>query len=80
MTLPATDVCIVALMPDYRKLRVWAEAHDLAVDVRKITETFPRTGYAELKSQMTTAAESVVLTIVEALERVRRKSSPASST
>lgn len=52
-------------MQDYRKLRVWADAHELAILVRKLTESFPRTGYAQLKSQMTTAAESVVLTIVE---------------
>lgn len=55
----------LAIMQDYSKLRVWADAHELAIDVRKLTESFPRTGYAELKSQMTTAAESVVLTIVE---------------
>lgn len=52
-------------MQDYRKLRVWADAHELAIDVREVTRSFPRTGYAELKSQMTTAAESVVFTIAE---------------
>ena len=52
-------------MQDYRKLRVWGAAHALAIDVRQATNRFPRTGYASLRSQVTTAAESIVFNIVE---------------
>ena len=52
-------------MQDYRKLRVWGPAHALALDVRKATNQFPRTGYASLRSQVTAAAESIACNIVE---------------
>ncbi len=52
-------------MQDYRKLRVWSMAHALALDVRAATNRFPRTGYASLRAQMTTAAESIACNIVE---------------
>jgi four helix bundle protein len=50
---------------DFRKLRVWRKAHILALRVRPATRTFPKTGYSTLKSQMTTAAESIAFNIVE---------------
>ena len=53
------------LMQDYRKLRVWQQAHALAISVRRATDRFPRTGYSSLRSQVTTAAESVAFNIVE---------------
>lgn len=52
-------------MQDYRKLRVWQQAHSLALSVRSATNGFPRTGYASLRSQLTTAAESIAFNIVE---------------
>lgn len=52
-------------MQDYRKLRVWEQAHALALSVRRAADCFPRTGYASLRSQITTAAESVACNIVE---------------
>lgn len=52
-------------MQDFRKLRVWRKAHILALRVRPATRTFPKTGYSALKSQMTTAAESIAFNIVE---------------
>jgi len=52
-------------MQDYRKLRVWSMAHALALDVMAATNRFPRTGYASLRAQMTTAAESIACNIVE---------------
>jgi four helix bundle protein len=52
-------------MQDYRKLRVWSHAHALALNVRIATNRFPRTGYASLRSQITTAAESIPFNIVE---------------
>lgn len=52
-------------MQDYRQLRVHANAHALAIKVRPATKVFPRTGYASLKGQITTAAESIAFNIVE---------------
>lgn len=52
-------------MQDYRKLRVWKSGFALALNVRRATDEFPRTGYAELKAQMTSAAESIVNNVVE---------------
>ena len=52
-------------MQDYRKLKVWHEAHANLLDIRKATNRFPRTGYATLKNQLIGAAESIVFNIVE---------------
>lgn len=52
-------------MQDYRPLRVWRKAHELTLAVRRTTSRFPRTGYASLRNQMTTAAESIAFNIVE---------------
>lgn len=56
---------MVPNMQDYRKLRVHLKAHALAVAVRRATRRFPRNGYASLKAQMTSAAESISFNIVE---------------
>ena len=50
---------------DFRRLQVWERAHWLAINVRRATRTFPRSGYASLKSQIVSAAESVPFNIVE---------------
>jgi four helix bundle protein len=52
-------------MQDYRRLRVWRKAHALALNIRRATHRFPRSGYAKLKAQVTGAAESVPSNIVE---------------
>ena|SRR5687768_15551400 len=52
-------------MQDYRRLRVWKHANDLAVGTRKTTRTFPRTGYRELRDQIIRAAESIPFNIAE---------------
>jgi four helix bundle protein len=52
-------------MQDHRKLRAWHLARELALDVRRASLTFPRAGYASLRTQITRAAESVVFTIAE---------------
>ena len=56
---------LLSLMQDYRKLRVWKEAHVLALEVRRAADRFPKTGYASLRSQMTSSAESIAMNIVE---------------
>ena len=55
----------VLSVQDYRHLRVHGNAHALAVRVRGATTLFPRSGYASLKAQMTSAAESIAFNIVE---------------
>ena len=52
-------------MQDYRRLKVSPRARQHAVEIRKATQRFPRSGYADLKRQMTTAAESILFNIVE---------------
>lgn len=52
-------------MQDYRKLRVWRHAHDLAIAIRSASRTFPANGYSSLQSQMVRAAESVVFNVAE---------------
>src|SRR5215207_7054586 len=52
-------------MQDFRKLLVWKRAHAFALEVRRLAGTLPRTGYTDLKSQMTRASQSIVDNIVE---------------
>lgn len=60
-------------MQDFRKLRAWRQALALAINVRQATNRFPRRGYADLKSQMTRSAESIVHTIVEGCGAVSQR-------
>ncbi|HEY5062736.1 MAG TPA: four helix bundle protein [Gemmatimonadaceae bacterium] len=52
-------------MQDFKQLRVWKQAAALAMNVRRVSGGFPRSGYAALKAQMISAAESVLFNIVE---------------
>ena len=52
-------------MSDYRGLKAWQCAINNAVRVRDVVSRFPRRGYAELKEQMVTSAESVCNNIAE---------------
>ena len=60
-------------MQDHHRLKVWQRAHVLAIEVRRASRGFPRTGYASLHSQLVRAAESVVLNIVEGCGSQTRK-------
>ena len=60
-------------MQDFRRLLVWQRAHAFALDVRRVTDAFPRVGYADLKSQLRRAAESIVSNIVEGCAASSRK-------
>ena len=60
-------------MQDFRRLIVWARAHAFALDVRRAVRAFPRSGYAELRSQLTAAAESIAHNIVEGAAASSRK-------
>jgi four helix bundle protein len=52
-------------MRGHRKLFVWQKAHRSAIDVRRATSRFPRFGFGELKHQLTSAAESIAVSIAE---------------
>jgi four helix bundle protein len=52
-------------MQDFRQLHVWKRAHAFALNVRRVVQAMPRTGYTDLKSQMTRSAQSIVDNIVE---------------
>ncbi|AKG54290.1 hypothetical protein DGWBC_1664 [Dehalogenimonas sp. WBC-2] len=39
-------------MQDFKKLNVWQKAHDLAIDVYRMTSRFPSTEVYSLTSQM----------------------------
>ena len=60
-------------MQNFRRLHVWERAHQFALDVRIATESFPRTGYSELKAQLVRAAESIPTNIVEGCGASSRK-------
>ena len=60
-------------MQNFRQLLVWQRAHEFALDVRRATRAFPRTGYSELKSQIIRAAESIASNIVEGCASATRK-------
>ena len=52
-------------MQNHRNLRVWRQAHDLPVAVRRAIRDYPRNGYSSLISQTVRSAESVPFNIVE---------------
>ncbi len=52
-------------MQDFRKLRVWQRANDLAPGVRRLTLSFPKRGYSSLRDQINSAAESIPFNIAE---------------
>ena len=60
-------------MQGFRRLRVWERAHQFALDGRKATHSFPRTGFAELKAQLISAAESIPTNVVEGAGASTRK-------
>ncbi|MGI9140488.1 MAG: four helix bundle protein [Gemmatimonadaceae bacterium] len=65
MSRPGIESFCICGMQDYRKLRVWRKAHELALAVRRTANRLPRTGYASLRNQITTSAESIPFNIVE---------------
>ena len=52
-------------MQDFRKLDAWHKAHALALNVRRATKEFPRSGYTAQRSQILRAVESIPTNIVE---------------
>lgn len=52
-----------------RKLKIWSEAIDLAVDVYKVTDTFPKEEKYGLVSQINRSAVSIASNIAEGAGR-----------
>lgn len=56
-------------MRDFRKLKVWEQAHSLALDVYKETRNFPSSEIYGLTSQMRRCATSIPSNIAEGCGR-----------
>ena len=52
-------------MQDFKHIRAWQRAHALAIALHKLTRGFTRQGYANLRSQLTRAADSIGAAIIE---------------
>jgi four helix bundle protein len=60
-------------MRDYRKLVVWQRSHAFAIDVHRLTRSFPKGELFVLTSQLRRAALSVPTNIVESCGRSSAK-------
>ena len=56
-------------MKDFRKQKVWQKAHDLALEVYRVTEAFPKTELFGLTSQIRRASVSIPANIAEGCGR-----------
>jgi four helix bundle protein len=56
-------------MRDFRKIQVWEKAHQFALQVYKVTSSFPKEELYGLTSQMRRAAISMPSNIVEGCGR-----------
>jgi four helix bundle protein len=52
-------------MQDFKHIQAWRRAHALAIALHKTAHGFSRVGHANLRSQLTRAADSISATIVE---------------
>ena len=52
-------------MQDFKHVKAWQRAHALAIAIHKATRNFARRGHANLRSQLTRAADSISSNIVE---------------
>ena len=60
-------------MSDFRKLKVWQQAMDLALSIYRITDKFPTKEIYSLTSQMRRAAVSIPSNIAEGNQRNGKK-------
>ncbi|HSW40310.1 MAG TPA: four helix bundle protein [Acidobacteriota bacterium] len=56
-------------MKDFRQLKVWRKAHQLALDLYQVTASFPRTESYGLTAQIRRAAVSIPSNIAEGCGR-----------
>ena len=61
-----------ASMQDFTKLKMWQKAHDLALDVYRFTNDFPKQEQYELTRQMRRSATSIPTNIAEGCGRNSR--------
>ncbi len=59
----------------FRDLKVWQKAHELVLDIYKLTKKFPQEEKYGLISQMRRAAVSITTNIVEGFRRISVKES-----
>jgi len=52
-------------MKDFRRLKVWEKAHNLTLDIYRVTKTFPREELYGLTSQMRRSSVSMGANIAE---------------
>ena len=57
-------------MVDFRDLKVWKRSHDLALQIYRATETFPKTEVFGLTDQMRRAAVSIPSNLAEGCGRM----------
>ncbi|MFH1798141.1 MAG: four helix bundle protein [Candidatus Omnitrophota bacterium] len=57
----------------FRELKVWQKAHELVLEVYKITKNFPKEERFGLVSQIRRSASSIATNIVEGNKRKSRK-------
>lgn len=60
-------------MQDFKKLRVWQEAHQLTLDVYRVTNVYPREELYGLTSQCRASASSIPTNISEGCGKGSRK-------
>lgn len=56
-------------MQDYQKLAVWTKAHELVLEVYRVTARLPERGYPGLLSQLRRSASSTPVNIMEGCGR-----------
>jgi len=61
------------MIKSFRDLRIWREAHALAVEIYLVTEHFPTSERYGLSSQMRRAASSISANIAEGMGKATRK-------
>src|SRR3989344_7589840 len=59
----------------FRDLKVWQKAHELVLDIYRLTKKFPQEEKYGLISQMRRAAVSIATNIVEGFRRISVKES-----
>ena len=70
----ATPTAHTVAIQDYRDLRVWQSAIELATEVYRVTDLFPRSEQFAIVSQLRRAAVSVAANIAEGHGRSLRQS------
>ena len=59
-------------MQNFRRLDVWHRAHTFSLEIQRLVGTLPR-GFTDLKSQLSSAADSIPSNIVEGCGAASRK-------